>query len=350
MSPRCGGVGGNLVWPRIPPGSKIAGFRTGERRVRRPAVRGKSSQATQAFSCFSRYAMRACFVPTYGDAMSSEADRPEFPFYPKAPVAERVIGLEFASDPSLAESPLSPLAMFHLEHLADWTIEREQMALEPISSYIKDGPFRTRRQLKPMPNPDFRFAYKSRDGRQLIQIQRNRFFLNCLNLPNDGPGDYVRFEKLLPEFLSHWASFAELLKDQLGWVLTPTHWELIYVNKLEQGGQWGSPGEWSELFPNVCTDPLSEPDFRMTTGSASRRYRIERQAAEFPGTYFLLDASHLPAEGDSKECLFVRSTAMGIVPPERSPFDCFGYGNSIINRVFGRIASDNAKEAWRDTP
>ncbi len=92
-----------------------------------------------------------------------------------------------------------------------------------------------------------RVWYEGRDGRQLIQLQPNRFHLNWRRLsPND---DYPKYDTLKPKFFEHWNRFSTWIAS-VSKELAPVieKFELTYTNLIDESNGWKSAADYSRLF------------------------------------------------------------------------------------------------------
>lgn len=101
--------------------------------------------------------------------------------------------------------------------------------------------------LNELPLP--RVWFLSLDGSCLVQLQRDRLISNWRSVPNGSP--YSGFEQLKAEHQRIWAALQDHVLDLTETALTATGYALTYVNIINRGDGWTTPGDQSRLFPSL---------------------------------------------------------------------------------------------------
>ncbi len=99
-----------------------------------------------------------------------------------------------------------------------------------------------------------RVWFLSADESSLVQVQRDRFICNWRALP--GGRAYPGFEGLLAEHNRAWGLWEQHVFEFTGTALAATGYSLTYVNIINRGDGWTSPGDQSKVFPNLGWRPL----------------------------------------------------------------------------------------------
>lgn len=181
------------------------------------------------------------------------SDSAEFPSYEEPPVNEVAIGLQYA-----------PLTGFLAPHVGLYwdriraefpEIEEQppiQHVVEPKGGEQPPNGVQVTLMTKP-PLP--RTWLVTKDGRNLIQVQRDRFLYNWRK--RDPVDKYVRFAPIKEEFFKHWKEFCNFLTEcgLSGPALDQC--ELTYVNRINQGEGWTSMADLERLFTNFTWRPRS---------------------------------------------------------------------------------------------
>lgn len=183
------------------------------------------------------------------------SDSAEFPNYEEPPVNEVAIGLQYA-----------PLTGFLAPHVglywdrmcAEFPEIEEQPPIQHVVE-AKGGeqpPSGVQLNLMAMAKPPLpRTWLVTKDGRHLIQVQRDRFLYNWRK--RDPADKYVRFPPIKERFFKHWKEFCNFLTEYGLSDPAPDQCELTYVNRINHGEGWNSMADLGRLFTNFTWRPRS---------------------------------------------------------------------------------------------
>lgn len=86
------------------------------------------------------------------------------------------------------------------------------------------------------------------DNTKIIQVQREAFLYNWRKVRTED--EYPRYENVIKMFERHLSSFREFIKDERIGVISPTQYELTYVNIIPRNDWWSSTDGFKRLFPD----------------------------------------------------------------------------------------------------
>lgn len=171
-------------------------------------------------------------------------DSNSLPSYGEPPVVEVVWGAQFPR--------LSWLTGAHLGLL--WNRFREQYPLAeeheaiPRASEPEEWP-----SSQPLVSDEARGSHMSRQwfvsesGRDLVQFQKDRLFVNWRKVTDSDK--YPRFAYIKERFRTIWQGFAGFCQEQGKELVFPELLEMAYVNIIPKGDAWSVPADLGKVFP-----------------------------------------------------------------------------------------------------
>jgi uncharacterized protein (TIGR04255 family) len=265
------------------------------------------------------------------------------PFFAKAPVIERVLGVQF-----------EPFREFSTAHLGQfWSILKQEEW--PTVSDAPSAPPQFERfsadhgwQISPVfmngIGIPIRIQIKDVTGNRIIQMQNGAIHYNWLNNKTDQP--YVRFAELQNEFLALVEKFRVFAAAMGEW--KPNQWEITYVNHLPKGTVWNSPQEWNRVFSSEVAFPYHLPRATLESFSGQWRYELESQRGRL---YVNLQHANKMTGEQLEEILALQLTARGPVSPAKPGWellDGLELGHDAVVRGFAEIVSPEAKRLWEE--
>lgn len=209
-------------------------------------------------------------------------------------------------------------------------------------------------QVRPMEFPDKpplrRCWFIGEDGHRLIQVQPNRFVYNWRKV--SGKGDYPRFEKMLPNFITEFEKFQEFLMNfELG-AAEPNQYELSYFNNIEIPEEESQSAAFSRIFSTwndkSSTESLSLSIIEPETPNFSMRSRVLAMSDKQPIGRLYVEATPATNIVSGKE--LIRLTIIFRGPPTAGGIEgleeFFLVGREAIVDKFASITSDKCHEEW----
>lgn len=181
---------------------------------------------------------------SFPDQSSKVGD--ELPDYESPPVVELSVGVQFDG---LTNYHSLDAGSFWERIKGDFPVIEEMPPLEPAYETFgpRNGAFRQPQlQISPAPIQP-RFCFISRDGTELVQLQKDRIFFNWRKV--DGAGRYPRYpyvRRQLRDQLGHLYAWAET--NRLG-EINPTQCEAVYVNRIPLQDADGNQCGLSHFLP-----------------------------------------------------------------------------------------------------
>lgn len=169
------------------------------------------------------------------------------PDYEKPPVVEVVCGLMF--------EPIRELTTAHIGLLWQKFKDTYSKCTEnpPLPQVIEN--FGERESSQPTLSgfglPSFllpRIWFERRDGRGLIQVQRDRFHHNWKKA--EEADEYPHYGNVFGNFRRYLDEFESFLRENELNTVVPSQYEMTYVNHIPEGEGWTSP-ETVDLFPDL---------------------------------------------------------------------------------------------------
>lgn len=272
----------------------------------------------------------------------------KIPFFERAPVVERVLGIQF-----------QPVTAFHAGLLGafwktlgdEWPSVTDAGAIEP--QFVDFGGDRLwgvpQISFRLMQSPPCRLQILNRQGDRMIQLQNGRFHLNWKGAA--GP-TYPRFPQICSEFKSYFERLSGFLLKEVGVEPVAELWEVTYLNHLPKGTVWNDANDWASLFPPLIqssatsTSLPSESDARLALETFGGTWQYEISPKQGRLHVELSHGRH--ARHDVGEVLILTLTARGMM--ERGTMDDICHGLSLgrfaIAHAFMALTSSEAHTYW----
>jgi uncharacterized protein (TIGR04255 family) len=223
------------------------------------------------------------------------------PEFAAPPVEEVALGAYF--------QPISGLRSTHLNAIHDlWRDDYpdvEELPLAPPIPEVVGGRPEIKLEIS-TGTPASRYMFRSSDGRQLIQLQRDRIVHNWRKLqPTDA---YPRYKSLLPRFLKAYDRFVQYADDNGLGPVQPQKCEVLYVNLIDDSQTVLAP--WSGRFSD---DFLGKPE----VFAAEMRFAIRDDDGAERGHLFVTTAPALHQETGESRFLLQLMARGDTMPPSR---------------------------------
>jgi uncharacterized protein (TIGR04255 family) len=252
-------------------------------------------------------------------------NQPSTPSYRKPPVSEVAVGLQFERLPIQTRH----LGQFWTEVAGSYPQTEDVAPLPepgevPGIEYVVVPPLR-------------RTFLISNDGEFLLQIQDNRFYCNWRKLSPDV--FYPRFPAVYDRFVESWGLFSDFLKRQGFAEISPTGYELTYVNEIEVSRESVAQDVAKCVRMYV---PLQKPEFLPEPASISGLWLYN-----LPDSKGKLRANlnHL-RKPDGRESFVLNLSCSGTVSPKTSMADWFETAHEWIVRGFTDLTTPEAHQKW----
>lgn len=196
--------------------------------------------------------------------------------------------------------------------------------------------------------PQCRLQMSSSDDQWMCQIQFDRIVVNWRKRQQE----YPRFGATLNRFLELWGSLQKFFVDYKQEEVTPTYWELTYVNRIPSGSLWSTPADWPLVFPGLWGERFGCPNGLNLRGLRGQWvWDVDHEAARL-----YVDPS--PARPDKGEdLLMLNLTARGIAAERENVKEAADHieaitdkmhlGHNLIVLMFDAISSPKAKQHWK---
>jgi len=202
--------------------------------------------------------------------------------------------------------------------------------------------------------PDSRIQMTSADSVWMLQVQSNRIVVNWRRTSED-PTSYPRFIGTWQRFKEAWEQWILFLSSVDLPAPQPTHWEIVYVNRVGRGSLWNTPTDWPAVLPGLWGHGFATIPETVLAGIHGQWVWESRDP---PARLFI---EPKPGRGPSpklEDFLFFNLTARGkinISPALPSSDDSplhtieegIKWGKRLIVDAFDRIISPEAKLEWK---
>lgn len=166
------------------------------------------------------------------------------PEYDNPPLMEVVCGVTFHNLNNFIATHFGILwGLFQ----PDFPKAEEVAPLDSPIELIEGQTFRETMEFTNIP-PLPRQMFISQDGRNVIQVQRDRFFFNWRKLDLDDT--YPRYENVYSEFQNKLNTFENFV-NKAGMKLIPIQYELTYLNHIVENDFWKNISELANVFPQL---------------------------------------------------------------------------------------------------
>ncbi len=190
--------------------------------------------------------------------------------------------------------------------------------------------------------PAVRFQMASADDQTMVQVQNGRIIFNWRKTRGC---EYPRWNTVFPRFKDILNEFRGMLTSEGFGPITPSQWEVVYVNHFFKGKDWNEPGDWPALVPGLVPDAM-----KFSTGSPeSLACNVHLAMPEKAGRLHV-DLFHGFTGADTKlqELLVLQITARGGIA-ENSPetlYNGLERGHKAIIRTFCDLTGSDAQAKW----
>lgn len=181
-----------------------------------------------------------------------------------------------------------------------------------------------------------RFEHESRT--RTLQIENGWLVFNWRR--SSEPEPYPRFSTLLPEFLELLARWRAFLADQELGDVAGNLWEVSYVNAIERGGVWDTPGDWAKFLPGLLAAPKLGQLGSPSTGALRWRFSTG------PSSYLEISLDHVLQPSGSGEALRMMQLARGRLDDTSDVEAGLRAGHGVIVRTFADMSSEAAQRHW----
>lgn len=254
----------------------------------------------------------------------------------QAPVVEVAIGVQFTPLPGFTSGHIG---WYWRDCLSDWPQVAEAQPLPPQFERLEE-PTPTPTMVIFDSNP-IRLQLTNAAGNRLVQVQRDKFFLNWRRTEGEA---YPGFQRLRDEFLGRFADFARFVA-RIGFnqpVLN--QWEVLYVDQVGSSSGCRSLADWGRFFPGLFPPAAEVPHLRIEARSSKVVYRIEPDVGR-------LYVSAQPAADPSRPEVFLQleTTARGPVHSGRPALAVeaeLTSGHDAILGIFRSLTSEATLRSW----
>jgi uncharacterized protein (TIGR04255 family) len=202
--------------------------------------------------------------------------------------------------------------------------------------------------------PDSRIQMTSEDSTWMLQVQSNRIVVNWRRKA-DLSDPYPRFTGTWQRFENAWEHWCRFLATAKIPAPQPTHWEIVYVNRIGKGTLWNKPTDWPSVLPGLWGHGFA--DIPGTTLMGLHGQWVWETTN--PPTRLFIEPK--PGRGPaprSDDFLFLNITARGKIDlspsGESSDDSCLlgiengiKAGRRLIVNAFDQIISQKAKAEWK---
>ncbi len=270
------------------------------------------------------------------------------PYFERAPVVERVLGVQFQPIPGFHTGLLGAF----WKSLGDqWPSVSDAHVIE--SQYVGFDVDRfwgmPSVSLRLVETPPCRLQMLNRQGDRMIQLQNGRFHLNWKGASGVG---YPRYPQIRLEFDQHFDLLLKFLRSELNVSPTIELWEVTYLNHLPRSTVWDDPSDWQSLFP-----PLAQPSAAVMESASNGEAGLSLET--FGGTWqyeispkkgrLHIELRHGRHErADADELLVLALTARGMLQGSTTDeiHQGLDLGRFVIAHAFKSITSEKAHAYW----
>jgi uncharacterized protein (TIGR04255 family) len=274
--------------------------------------------------------------------MVSGAMNQDLPSYKNPPVVETALSVQF-----------QPIEGFKNAHLGlFWSQLQKQYPkvedAEPIASQIElFGDQMERRPRLPhfqigKSEAAARLRMRSDNDHAMVQIQNDRLVYNWRKMKE---GEYPRWPKVLPQFMSALEELRTFLAAQGLDEFEPNQWEVTYVNHLPKGRNWDTPADWSALVPGLVGSPGLVPVVTPESLECKWKFLLPESSGRLHVDLF---NGYTGPNPDSQEILVLQLTARGGIDPDigRDVTDGLKIGHAAIVNTFHTLTGSKAHDRW----
>lgn len=194
----------------------------------------------------------------------------ELPDFARPPLNEVVLSVQAKPIEGLSAAHLG---LFWAEIRKHFPQVQEQPALEPQTEVFGERAEQpSTPPLRLLERPETpRCWFISEDGRQLIQLQRDRLIHNWRKIEDDD--DYPRYETIRKSLVGELELFQGFLRREKLATFEPNQCEVTYINHVMPSGVWEQQGQLERVF-SVWSRPPGEFPPEPEDGRFGIRYII----------------------------------------------------------------------------
>jgi uncharacterized protein (TIGR04255 family) len=273
---------------------------------------------------------------SFPDQVSKRGDR--LPDYERPPVVESSVGIQFDG---LTNYHSLDAGSFWQRIKDDFPTIEEMPPLEPAFETFgpSNGTFR-QAQFQILPAPiQPRFCFISKNGAELVQLQKDRLFFNWRK--NENADRYPRYPHVkdrLREQLGHLCAWAEA--NRLGEIM-PTQCEAVYVNRIPLQDAEGRQCGLSHFLPW-----LEGLKGRTEDGTFLFRRRLHDESGTPVArlSFDLRYGTDQVGEREAQLVLLVRGRPRE--PTMKASLELIDAEREVIVQTFTDITADSAHRIW----
>ncbi len=265
----------------------------------------------------------------------------DWPELTNPPVVEVVLGVQFA--------PLTRMASAHMGRFwtrflgPEWDVAADAPA-------VPDAPDPQFGGVNPTGGMDFfrfqttpmtpRVQISRNDGARLLQLQSSRFHYNWQKKDEA----YPTYQAVRREFDEQWSNFNRFVESEGLGPITPTLWEVTYIDYVAPGGLWTSPEDWPHVIPGLLGRPALDGG-RATVQNAACQWTFE--IAPRLG-HVSVQAGLGAVRSTEQPGLILQTTARGrVTKGTANPIGTgLDVGRDACLEIFFAIVSEAALQAW----
>lgn len=189
----------------------------------------------------------------------------------------------------------------------------------------------------PIP-PLRRVLFLSEDQSSAVQIQEQLFMYNWRRTKGD---KYPHFEKTSAAFLKEWNHLQEWWSTSEKTSITPSRYELTYLNLIADTSDWENAGDHQKVFTFIG---------RNWNGFLETPYfHDSRLSFALPNDQGMLlvevDQRRKEAENSNSDSVFFRLTAQSL-NSDTNAVDWFRLANEYIVKAFLELTKEEAQKKW----
>ncbi|NLF32409.1 MAG: TIGR04255 family protein [Planctomycetes bacterium] len=261
--------------------------------------------------------------------------------FKRPPVVETVLGIQFERLSGLTNAHLG--AFWHTRQ-ASWPQVNDAPPLEEqFETFGEQSAWARALRLRLTQSPSARVQMRNETGDRMVQIQNCRLDYNWIARPQQ---DYPRYRTVRPEFDELLQAFAQFVGEHALGTLSPTQWEVTYVNHILKGTAWNEPQDWPEVIRSLPAMTSAPPETRLEGFGAHWHYEIEPRRGRLH-----VELQHAVVEQPEKrEALVMKLTARGPIGEDEDPNEAIdqglNLGHNVIVSAFRDLTSQQAHDYW----
>ena len=250
------------------------------------------------------------------------------------PVAEVVLGIQFRPLPGLLAGHLGR----YWEGIHDvYPTTRDVPPLLPVI----EAPPGSQPIVDLSAEPSPRVFFLSADQHRIVQVQNGRYHANWQKVGD--VGEYPRYPEIRRTFLERWSGFLEFVDANGLGPLSPTQYEITYVNHIPEGTLWGENDGISKVFPWL------NPKTNFVVGAPAVENALHYPLPQCQGRLHATTRVGIRVT-DRKKVLSFELTARGAPAESQDLATWFDNGREAIVRSFVDLTGPEAHAVWAKIP